>query len=202
MGKHTRSTQFHHPVGSKAPTEHLQDFGRINACLGSEHQGLANRFDHQGNDDLITGLDLACSTSSNVYNRSCRSLEDGHTAPERIVVSAHHNGERAGNCALITTAHRRVEHSDAPVQPADQLTHSSPQGNGAHIDDDQSRMRSLDNTARTHQHLFNLSRAGQHGDHHIARGSDISRVGYQHPPREIRPSLLDGGSVQPAESPP
>lgn len=59
-----------------------QQSGMVKIAASSGLQG-GKHLVHQGNDDLIAGLDdLTRSTSPHVYNRLAQRLEDGHAAPE------------------------------------------------------------------------------------------------------------------------
>src|SRR5258708_7873943 len=78
MGKHTRSTKFHPPVGTKTAPKHLHDLCRVHSCLRPKHQCLAHRLNGQGNNNLIAGFDyLARPILPNMHNRFTQRPKDG-----------------------------------------------------------------------------------------------------------------------------
>src|SRR5579872_1710257 len=149
VGKHACSAQLYYPISSEATAEYLHYPGRINPRLRPKHQRLADSFDYQRNYDLIARLNhLSRSTSPNMHNRFAKRLKDGQRAPERFFVSAHHNRERGGNRALISAAHRGIEHDGVFFSQLTSQRTRHHRSNRTHINHHQSRMRSLDNPTR------------------------------------------------------
>src|SRR5258708_4955366 len=111
VGKHARSTKFHHPVGGKTTTEYLQDFSRVHSRLRPKHQCLANCLNSQCHHNLIAGFNyLARPILSNMHNRFAQRLKDGQALVECVFVPAAHNGERASNSSLIPATHWCINH--------------------------------------------------------------------------------------------
>src|SRR6266446_2037539 len=109
MGKHTRSTKFHHPVGGKTAPKHLQDLCRVNSCLRPKHQCFAHRLNGQCNNNLIAGFDyLARSILPDMHNRFTQRLKDGQATFEGALVASHHNRKRASDSPLIAPTHRSI----------------------------------------------------------------------------------------------
>src|SRR6266567_5829424 len=95
---------------------------------------------------------------------------------EYLLVTAHHDRECTSASSLVSTTYRSIKHTYALFGQASSDCAGYHRGNSAHINGDQAFMSSLDDsTWATKQYLLNLSRTWQHGDHHIAGSSDISR---------------------------
>ena len=103
--------KFKHPALGITAKKSLPDFFSINARLGSEDECFSHCLDRQSYDDLICRFGhLPCTVPADVGDVLTQSLQNRLHSVENFRLASHHDGEVALPSALLSPAHRRIQH--------------------------------------------------------------------------------------------
>ena len=164
----------------ESAAERLERERAVEARLLGERQGLAERGQVDGDDDLVGELgEAARAQRPQVRDGLAERLEDGQRGVEVGLLAAHHDAQRGVDGSLFASRHGRVEHPDALGAEglADLLRDEG--RDRRHVEVEEALPGSLpvsgplNDAVAAEGHQLDLGRVRQHRDQHVDLGRHV-----------------------------
>ena len=163
-----------HLRGGQAALQHVGDAAGVDAGLGAQHERLGDGLDDDADDDLVADLDdLAGAGRTAVDDGPAHHLEDRPCALEGGLRATDHDGERAGDGALVAAADGSIERLRTGRRGTLGEVARVAGCDGAHVDGQPARAEGLEGAVGAEVDLLHLRGIGQHRDEHVGVGGDL-----------------------------
>jgi len=141
---------------------------RIDSGFGGQHQRFGDGFNGHAQNQVVDQFEGgAHAVFTGIDNFGGHDFKYGPAGRKDVLRSADHDAQFSGGRHFRVSGYRRIQHKDTFDPGAFGYGPGHLRGNTAHIDQDQSFARALENPLRTADDLFGSGRIRYHGNYDI-----------------------------------